>query len=115
MNWQRWAAVAAGGILVVVAAIVLVLSFYFPNVGAAPDLTIKATPERIARGEILFARMGCNDCHTPPLEPLRYSFVGDLTQAGGGKRALTPEIGAPGTIYAPNITPHRLAEWTDGA
>ncbi len=67
-----------------------------------PDISVAMTPENIARG----ARFGsfCAACHaedqSPPL---------------GGQDFMTEGDGPPvGTLYAPNLTPTHLAEWTDG-
>lgn len=38
-------------------------------------------------------------------------LAGDL---GAGGERFSTDMGFPGTIYSPNITPHNLKEWTDG-
>ena len=101
-------------LLVLVAGAGIYLKTALPDVGAAADLKIERTPERVARGEYLANYVAvCMDCHStrdwsklaaPPL----------AGNHGGGGEAFTSEMGFPGNYYAPNITPHGLGEWTDG-
>jgi mono/diheme cytochrome c family protein len=65
------------------------------------EVSVAMTPENIARGERLVNI--CKGCHaadfTPPLEGQNFSN----------------EIPLPiGTLYAPNLTPVHLSEWSDG-
>lgn len=101
-------------LILLVIAFVLYLKYALPNVGAAPDIMVEATPERLARGEYLATTvMGCVDCHS-----LRdfTKYSGPLTGApfAGGGPEFVEELGAPGNFYAPNLTPFHLGEWTDG-
>ncbi|MCS6876839.1 MAG: cytochrome c [Geminicoccaceae bacterium] len=60
-----------------------------------------ATPEELARGELLFHIGGCTNCHTAKDGPL----------LAGGDPLVTPF----GTFYAPNITPDPetgIGRWT---
>lgn len=60
-----------------------------------------ATPEELARGELLFHIGGCTNCHTAKDGPL----------LAGGDAIVTPF----GTFYAPNITPDPetgIGRWT---
>lgn len=100
------AVVAAGGYTYIQSA--------FPNVGEAPDITVEATPERLARGEYLAHHVaGCIDCHSTR----DYSRFGapmvEGTMGRGGEK-FGEEMGFPGNFYSPNITPHHLGDWTDG-
>ena len=102
--------VIIGGILI----FVLYLKFALPNVGPAPDIKVKVTPERLERGKYLAENvMLCMDCHS---HRDMTKFSGPLTglpYAGGGDE-FTEELGAPGDFYAPNLTPYHLGDWTDG-
>src|ERR1035437_1295346 len=85
-----------------------------PNVGAAPDIKIDATPERIARGEYLANHVTvCIDCHShrdwskfsgPPIEGT-FGMGGDI---------FDQKYGFPGAYYAKNITPEGISRYTDG-
>lgn len=101
-------------LVAVVLSAILYVKFALPNVGAAPGITIDATPERIERGKYLANNvMGCVDCHS--LRDMS-KFSGPQTGVpfGGGGEEFTVELGAPGNFYAPNLTPHHLGDWTDG-
>lgn len=90
------------------------LKYMLPNTGAAPDLTVEITPERVERGKYLAHNvMVCADCHS-----MRdfSKFSGPVTGnvfSGGGEE-FTEEFGLPGNFYAANLTPAHLGNWTDG-
>jgi mono/diheme cytochrome c family protein len=108
---RRWVKLA-GGIPAIVltllfgAATTLALVGYgrlnrtYPN--PPSPLTAAVTPQLVADGE-RFAR-GCAGCH---------SSTGDLPL--NGQDFFGAEGGPPiGTLYAPNLTPAHLADWSDG-
>lgn len=107
-----------GIIVVVVIVIVLCAGFYvktfLPNVGDAPDLKIVSTPEKIARGKYLANhQMVCMDCHsTRQWNIFAAPMIDDSLGRGGEK--FGKEAGFPGEIYAANITPSGIGNWTDG-
>lgn len=98
-------------LLVVAAATYIKLAL--PNVGDAPEISVERTPERIQRGEYLANHITvCMDCHSTRDWS---QFAGPLTgELGVGGEKFSKEMGFPGTIYSPNITPHNLEDWTDG-
>lgn len=101
-------------ILGVLAVLILYISFAVPNVGKAPDLNVKITPERVERGKYLAnSVMACVDCHS---ERDFSKYAGPITGApfSGGTDEFTEDKGAPGNFYAPNLTPFFLGDWTDG-
>jgi mono/diheme cytochrome c family protein len=76
-----------------------------PRNQAAPDITVEATPERIARGGQVAA--SCVPCH---------SFDGGAI-LNGGTTNLAPVVSGflTGVVYAPNLTPGgELRRWSDG-
>ncbi len=99
--------------LVALAAVggIIYLNTAFPKVDAAPDITIERTAERIARGEYLAKNVSlCFDCHST--KDYKY-FSGPPVEGTWGKGGeMIP--GAPGAVYASNITPAALGDWTDG-
>jgi hypothetical protein len=104
------------GVLVclVVGGGVYVLKTSFPEVGDAPNVQIEATPERIARGRYLAYHVSmCIDCHS---ERNWDYFAAPLQvdSEGKGGEVFPEEMGLPGTLIAPNITPAALGTWTDG-
>lgn len=103
-------------LLVFIAAIAgyIYFSTSFPKIGPAKDIKIQATKERLQRGEYLANHVTvCMDCHSTR-DWTR--FTGPLvrgTEGRGGER-YDRQLGIPGTLYARNITPHNLKNWTDG-
>jgi mono/diheme cytochrome c family protein len=90
------------------------VKFALPKVGDAPDLQIEATPERLERGEYLSLYVsGCIECHS---DRDWSTFSGPVVPGteGAGGMEFTREMGMPGTLYPPNITPVGLGDWTDG-
>ena len=93
---------------------VIYLKTALPDVGEPSDLQVEATPERLARGDYLVNHVTvCLDCHSQqnwafyagPIEP---------GSEGKGGAKFGREMGMPGTLYASNLTPAHLGEWTDG-
>jgi mono/diheme cytochrome c family protein len=106
--------VIAGLLVVGLAGMLSYVKFALPKAGDAPDLRIEATPERLARGEYLSLYVtGCIECHS---QRDWNTFSGPVIPGteGTGGMAFTREMGLPGVIYPPNITPAGLGEWTDG-
>jgi hypothetical protein len=108
--------------LLVIVVILLVLVggaagyvyFFLPDVGAAPEVTIEKTPERLERGKYLAEHVAlCVDCHSTRDWT---QFSGPMTQESYGKggEIFPREFGFPGIFYAKNITPAGIGKWTDG-
>jgi mono/diheme cytochrome c family protein len=108
----------SGILLGIIVLIILGSAFYIktflPNVGAAPDIKIVSTTEKIERGKYLANHVTvCMDCHSTrdwkmyagPMMP------GNL---GKGGEEFNQTMGFPGVIYAANITPAGISSWTDG-
>ena len=92
----------------------LYINTALPNVGENPNIVIKSTPDRIERGRYLANHVTvCMDCHSTRDWS---SFSAPLvpgTLGKGGER-FDQNMGFPGEIYSPNITPHGVSSWTDG-
>lgn len=103
LGFVVFAALAAGSFV----------KFYLPDVAPAADMKIELTPERIERGRYLANSVAvCMDCHSArDWSQFAGPLVGNL---GGGGERFGREMGFPGTLYSPNITPYRLRSWTDG-
>lgn len=100
-------------VLLIVAAI-LFISFGQPRVSEAPELKVEGTPEQIKRGEYLAMNvLNCIDCHS---ERDWTKFSGPIKPGteGMGGEIFNESMGLPGTLYAKNITPYHLGDWTDG-
>ncbi|MBT3254069.1 MAG: c-type cytochrome [Candidatus Marinimicrobia bacterium] len=84
------------------------------KVDRAGDINIISTPERLVRGEYLAEHVaGCTDCHSQRDWSIFMAPAKAGTHGAGGE-VFNEEMGTPGTIYAPNITPAALDSWTDG-
>jgi hypothetical protein len=79
-------------------------------------MRVEATPQRLERGRYLFENLcDCVGCHTPR-DASRWNAYPDPARAGAGF-AFPAELGFPGRIVAPNITPDQetgIGSWTDG-
>jgi len=103
-------------IAVIVIAVVLLsyVKFALPNVGAAPDLHIAITPERIQHGEYLANHVSlCMDCHSAR-DWSKFSGPMIAGTNGRGGELFGEKLGFPGTFYSKNITPANIKDWTDG-
>lgn len=108
--------VIIGIIIIIITGLIstgIYLKYYLPNVGKTSDITIETTPERIERGRYLANHVTvCIDCHSTRDWSI---YAGPISNnMGGGGEKFGKEMGFPGTIYAPNITPFNLKSWTDG-
>ena len=113
---MRKALRALGWIATVVAVLVLgalvYLGLAYPKAEDPPAVEIEATPELLARGDYLFNNVtGCVVCHSPHEPTVAGARVIPGSEGEGG-----PEfpIGSAGTLFAKNITPATLGEWSDG-
>jgi hypothetical protein len=90
------------------------VKFRLPNVGAALNLKVELTPERIARGEYLANHVSvCMDCHSMR-DWSRFSGPPTEGTLGMGGDVFDQNFGFPGTYYAKNITPEGISRYTDG-
>lgn len=104
-------------VLGIIAAGVIYMQYAFPNVEAAPAITVKSSPELVARGKYLANHVAvCMDCHS---ERDWSQFSGPIvpgTHGKGGDR-FDQKMGFPGVFYAKNITSDKetgIGAWTDG-
>lgn len=106
---------AVASFVVVILGLVIYLNVAFPKVPAAEQITVEATPERLTRGKYLAYHVaGCLDCHS---QRDWSKFAGPVipgTEGKGGDKFDEELAGMPGTIYAQNITPTYLKQYTDG-
>ena len=101
-------------IVVGVAGIYIYLTSFLPSIDAPDDLVIEVTHERVERGRYLANEMmGCVGCHA---QRDFTRFAGPIIEEtkGSGGEHWSREMGFPGDLYAPNITPTYLKDWTDG-
>ncbi len=114
-KFLRIIAFIIAGLLIVVVALVLYVSFALPNVGPAPqDYKVALTPEKIERGKYLANHvMLCVDCHSVRDFSLFSAPPMPDTESAGGE-IFDQSVGFPGVFVSANITPHGIGDWTDG-
>ena len=96
-------AVVVGGILYV--------NFAFPKVSPAADVAIERTEALVERGKYLANQvMVCVDCHSGRDWSYFSAPIIKGTEGKGGQR-FAEELG---DVYALNITPASLRDWSDG-
>lgn len=113
-KFLKIAGYAFAGLVVVVLGVIVYFNTAYPSVDAPKALKIESTPERIARGAYLAQHVAvCTDCHSTRDFSYFAGPVKEGTLGMGGER-FGEEMGLPGTIYAKNITPGGLKDWSDG-
>lgn len=101
-------------VVIGIAALLIYVKTALPNVGEAPELKVKTSPEIIKRGEYLANHvMVCMDCHSTR-DWSQFSGPITGTQLGCGGELFDQKFGFPGKYYSRNITPFNLGNWTDG-
>jgi hypothetical protein len=90
--------------------------FRGPEIAPPSTVTLRSTPTRLARGEYIFRVVGdCEGCHS---ERDFAFYAGPAVPGRTGVGVVFPkDLGLPGKINAPNITPDPetgLGRWTDG-
>ena len=104
-----------GGLLLIgISVIIVYLYTALPSAGPVPEITVEGTAEQIERGRYLANNVSvCIDCHS---ERDWSKFSGPLKEGSFGKGGdiFDESMGLPGILYAKNITPSNLGDWTDG-
>jgi mono/diheme cytochrome c family protein len=103
------------GLVVIVAGCGLAYLFAkYPDVPPAENVTVQATPDKIARGEYLSNHVtGCVVCHAQVDTTKFAAPVIEGTHGAGGQDFGDPET-ALRVVYSKNITPAAIGTWTDG-
>lgn len=106
----------AGGLILSAGTALAYLVLRQPATAPAPELQVEMTPRRIERGRHLFMNVAdCQGCHSEH----DYTRFGNPVLPGrlGVGQHLPKELGLPGEVTAPNLTPDPetgLGRWTDG-
>jgi mono/diheme cytochrome c family protein len=86
----------------------------FPRMAAPTIGEVAADEALLARGTYLAEHVAlCMDCHSER-DFSRFSGPVDAKTHGKGGERFGRELGLPGELFAPNITPHALSSWSDG-
>ncbi len=103
-----------GGVAVLIVAFLIYFNSAYPDVNPPTNEKVEITPARLARGEYLAKHVTiCMDCHSER-DWSKFSGPPKLETWGMGGDKFSEEIGFPGTLYAKNITPAGIGDWTDG-
>ena len=90
------------------------LEIAYPKVRPAKQITITATPAMIEHGRYMANHITpCMDCHSQR-NWKKFSAPIFQDSRGMGGEKFDQDYGLPGIIYAPNITPASIGNWTDG-
>lgn len=85
-----------------------------PDIGSSPVLQIDSSDDRIARGRYLANHVTvCIDCHSQR-DWTHFSGPIQSGSEGGGGEEFGRQQGFPGAIYASNITPYKMKNWSNG-
>jgi hypothetical protein len=101
-------------IVIAIGGLISYVKVALPNVGAATEMKVESTPERVERGRYLANCVdACMDCHstrdwTKFSGPLKEGTLGK-----GGER-FDRQFGFPGVYFSRNITPKGISRYTDG-
>lgn len=115
MRFIKYFGITVLVILLIVGALFIYFTLSFPDVDAPKDIKVEITPARLARGEYLANHVTvCIDCHSMR-DWSKYAAPPKPGTHGGGGDYFDEFIGGvPGKIYIPNITPHKLKDYSDG-
>jgi mono/diheme cytochrome c family protein len=87
-----------------------------PEAAKPLSIQVATTPDRVARGKHLFETIcDCDGCHSQR-DPSRFALP-VVTSGRGRGFEFPPEMGLPGRVIAPNITPDKetgIGNWTAG-
>jgi len=101
-------------IIVIIGLVIGYIKIMLPNIDADQTVKIESSPGQIKRGAYLANHVAvCMDCHSKQDWSL---FAGPMSAdgIGAGGEKFSREMGFPGEIYARNITPAAIGNWTDG-
>jgi hypothetical protein len=111
MKYLKWILLA---IVLIIAFLLFYVKLFLPNIKVDNDLKVNVTPGTIERGRYLANHvMLCMDCHSER-DWGRLSGPPTPGTLGAGGDEFTEEMGFPGYYFAPNITPYKLKDWSDG-
>ncbi|MFD0764203.1 c-type cytochrome [Mucilaginibacter lutimaris] len=111
---KKWMAYIAITIALIIVVTISYVTLALPNVGEPQSLKVDLTPQRIARGKYLANHVAvCIDCHSTR-KWNEFAAPIDTAIIGAGGEHFDANVGFPGDVYVPNITPANLKNWTDG-
>lgn len=109
----KWIGILVLVVVIVVSGGLAYVVFALPRVTPLTDATVDRSPSRVSRGEYLMTTM-CVDCHSAR-DWQKYSapVIPGTEFAGAGEQWNHENAELPGNIWAPNLTPTHLGDWSD--
>jgi len=104
------------GILIAVLSIIIATTYgwfsrAYPDVGPAPDIKVDMSDAQVEWGRYLFHNVAaCSHCHSKR-DWRKFGGPDTPGTIGQGEEKFEE---AHGTVYAKNLTPYGLKDWTDG-
>jgi len=104
-----------GALAVLIITFLIYFNSSFPNVDPPSNEKVEITPARLERGKYLANHVSlCIDCHSTrdwtkfsgPIKPGTFGMGGEIFDEH--------TVGVPGVLYANNITPAGIGNYTDG-
>ncbi len=107
--------IVAGTLIVLIIGFLIYFNTAFPKAEKVKDIKVEITPARLERGKYLANHVtGCIDCHSERDWTKYAAPVIPGTYGEGGEKFDEANDGVPGVVYAKNITPTGIGNWTDG-
>lgn len=104
-----------GGVAIVIIAYLIYFNSVYPKVNPPSNEKVEVTPARLERGEYLAKHVTvCLDCHSTRDWSKLDAPVIQNTLGKGGEEFNGQNAGVPGKLFAKNITPAGIGNWTDG-
>lgn len=109
----KWVGILVLVVILVVSGGLAYVVFALPRVSPLTDAKVDRSPSRVARGEYLMNTM-CVDCHSAR-DWMKYAapVVPGSEFSGAGEQWNHENAELPGNIWAPNLTPTNLGNWSD--
>ncbi|PKL84017.1 MAG: cytochrome C [Ignavibacteriae bacterium HGW-Ignavibacteriae-3] len=104
-----------GGIIILAVAFIVYFNSTYPRVDPPSNEKVEITAARLERGKYLAHHVTvCMDCHSVR-DWTKFSGPPKMETLGmGGDKFDEPTAGVPGILYAKNITPAGISNYTDG-
>lgn len=104
-----------GGVVIIVIAYLVYFNSAYPKVNPPSSEKVEITAARLERGEYLARHVAvCLDCHSTRDWTKLDGPIIPNSLGKGGEEFNEQNAGVPGTLFAKNITPAAIGNWTDG-